>query len=114
MIRLDSQRQLASEEPGFNKGHNVVLAFSSDLHAETKFLTAAGERGRMEQIEVTLAHLDETNNGIHGAKPRPHSEVPGIFLIHADDEIFVRDGNVGSLGSRFHLFEILQAFESLL
>src|SRR5205085_1995499 len=111
IIKLGAEREFAPEEPGFDERHDIILALSADLDAQAEFLPAAGEGRRMEEIEIALAELDETDDGIHRAEARAHREVAGVFLIHAHDQIFAGRRNIRRFRAGIHFFEVLQAFE---
>ena len=64
MIQIDAERQFPTEEPWLDEGSEIILPLGADLDPQAEFLAAASESRRMKQIEITLADLDETNDGI--------------------------------------------------
>src|SRR5713101_344498 len=64
MVQVHTQRQLAPQKPRFDKGNQIILPLSADLHTQPEFLSAAGESWRVEQIEIALIYFRETDDGI--------------------------------------------------
>ena len=89
MIEIDSERQLSSEKPGLDERGQVILPLRAQLHAQPEFLAAPSESGWMEQIEIALIDLGESDDRIHRAESSAHGQIAGALFVHANDEVLV-------------------------
>ena len=113
--QVHAEAELAVEEPRLDKRNFQVLAHGADLHAHAGLLTAAGEIGRMEQIEIGLRNFRVAHQGVHGTETGAHGEVAGIFFTYVDDEVFLAGRRrINRLRSQVNLFKVFQAFQALL
>src|SRR5881296_2035973 len=59
IVDLGFQTELSAEEPGLDKGDDIILPLSADLNAQAKLLPAASESGRMKEVKIALADFDK-------------------------------------------------------
>src|SRR5262249_42063130 len=93
--QLDVELELAVEEPGFGKVQAIVLRQGTVRQAQPELLAATGEVGRVADVEITLFHLDDTDDVFEAAEAGADRELAGVALVHGDHEVFpVRDVGV--------------------
>src|SRR6266576_2615687 len=78
VIEVQSQSQLASEEPRFDERELVSLPLGAQLHAQPEFLAGAREPRRVEQIKVALADFDKGDDRVNGTEAGAEREVAGV------------------------------------
>src|SRR5258706_14795042 len=113
MVGIDAKRQLLAKNPRLDERREVILPFGAQLHPQPKLLPAADKGRRMKQIEVALAHFNETDNRIHRAEPGAHRQIASVLFVYADHKVLMIR-HIRPLRPGIDLFEVLQPFQALL
>src|SRR5262249_21370279 len=78
-----------------------------------EFLTAAGERRPVKQVEITLGEFCESNQLIDGAESSAETKRTGPFFLHQNGEILAT-GDIGIFGISLDFCKITQVLETFL
>ena len=112
---LGGQGELTVHEPRFGDRDADIVALGAQSEIERKSLPAAGEAtlegvARVEEIEVGLLEVEETDNGIHGAETDTHTDGAGLFLIyqHIDIPVSTTSRNTDHVDA-VEISEVLEA-----
>jgi len=56
-VEVHAEGQLAVQEPRLDEREFIVLPLRAELDAQAELLAAAGEVGRVEQVEIALRNF---------------------------------------------------------
>jgi hypothetical protein len=86
-VKVHPQREFAVQKPRLDERKFVVLALGAELNEQPESLAAARERGRVEQVKITLGHFRVTDQRIHRTEAGAEHEVAGVLFLHVHDQI---------------------------
>ena len=113
VIQVDAQGEPFAQEPGLDKGRDVILATGTHLGPQTGLLTRTREIGRIRDVKISLTDFDEADHRVHRTETGAESDVAGVLFLDRDDEVF-SVGNVGRFWLGLYLLEELHLFEAAL